>query len=64
MGIPIEKSTLEALSNYQGYDVVVREMISKESDSLYSGIKCDVLVHTFFFGAIAKLIIVSLKSDP
>lgn len=55
MGIPNEKSTLEALNNYQGYDVVVREMISKEIDRQYSFMKWNIVVQTFLFGAITQL---------
>lgn len=55
MGIPIEKSTLEALSNYQGYDVVVCEMISKEIDCQYSFMKWNIVVQTFLFVAITQL---------
>ncbi len=55
MGIPDEKSTLEALSNYQGYDVVIREMISKEIDRQYSFMKWNIVVQTFLFGAITQL---------
>ena len=55
MGIPNEKSTLEALNNYQEYDVVVREMISKEIDRQYSFMKWNIVVQTFLFGAITQL---------
>ena len=55
MGISNEKSTLEALNNYQGYDVVVREMISKEIDRQYSFMKWNIVVQTFLFGAITQL---------
>ena len=55
MGIPNEKLTLEALNNYKGYDVVVREMISKEINRQYSFMKWNIVVQTFLFGAITQL---------
>ena len=55
MGIPNEKLTLEALNNYQGYDVVVREIISKEINCQYSFMKWNIVVQTFLFGAITQL---------
>ena len=55
MGIPNEKSTLEALNNYQGYDVVIRDMISKEIDRQYSFMKWNIAVQSFWFGAITQM---------
>lgn len=55
MCIPNDNSTLEMLDNYQGYDVVVREMISKEIDRQYSFMKWNIVVQTFLFGAITQL---------
>ena len=54
MGIS-NKKTLEALCNYQGYDVVIREMISKEIDRQYSFMKWNIAVQTFLIGAITQL---------
>ena len=54
MGIS-NKKTLEALGNYQGYDVVIREMISKEIDRQYSFMKWNIAVQTFLIGAITQL---------
>lgn len=49
------KKTLEALCNYQGYDVVIREMISKEINRQYSFMKWNIAVQTFLIGAITQL---------
>ena len=54
MGIS-NKKTLEALCNYQGYDVVIREMISKEINRQYSFMKWNIAVQTFLIGAITQL---------
>ena len=54
MGIS-NKKTLEALCNYQGYDVVIRKMISKEIDRQYSFMKWNIAVQTFLIGAITQL---------
>ena len=54
MCIPNE-STLDVLGRYQGYDAVIREMISKEIDRQYSFMKWNIVVQTFLFGAITQL---------
>ena len=55
MCINDKNSTLEELGNYQGYDVVIREMISKEIDRQYSFMKWNIAVQTFLFASITQL---------
>lgn len=55
MGITNKKSVLEGLDNYQGYDVVIQDMISKETDRQYSFMKWNIAVQTFLFGAITQM---------
>lgn len=55
MCITNKKSVLEGLDNYQGYDVVIRDMISKETDRQYSFMKWNIAVQTFLFVAITQM---------
>ena len=55
MCINDKNSTLEELDNYKGYDVVIREMISKEIDRQYSFMKWNIAVQTFLFASITQL---------